>query len=423
MTKVIVVGAGLAGLCAAVRLAAAGCEVVVLEGRDEIGGRSRSRLVEGTVVELGGQFLSRTHRRMRELVADAALHLRRARLWAGTARLRREDAVNGQLMSVGALRDLRAFVRIALGSKSLAVVRRAATGDDGASAQDARSVREWLDDIALSGPLRPAAETLIGEIFGGADPGDISLLAFAELVGSAGNGFLFLLDGFGNTDYIVEGVGTLCAHLARRIPTEVQLQASVSAVEHDGRGAAARTVGGEVVEGDHVVLAIPTPILETIAFTPHLPQPISDANDAIRYGQATKVAAVLRRRGMLKVTGFLGGSAVRQGWRVGNVLYGFAGPDVTDVDLSRLTEDLCDGFGVNPLDVAHTELMTWAQDPLTRGTYAHFRPGGFSGFRRSLPHYSGRLHLAGSERSTRPGFMEGAVESGEAAASAILATS
>jgi monoamine oxidase len=126
---------------------------------------------------------------------------------------------------------------------------------------------------------------------------------------------------------------------------------------------------------------------------------------------------------MLKVTGFLGGSAVRQGWRVGNVLYGFAGPDVTDVDLSRLTEDLCDGFGVNPLDVAHTELMTWAQDPLTRGTYAHFRPGGFSGFRRSLPHYAGRLHLAGSERSTRPGFMEGAVESGEAAASAILATS
>jgi phytoene dehydrogenase-like protein len=60
MTKVAVVGAGLAGLCAAVRLADAGCEVEVLEGRDEIGGRSRSRLVDGAVIELGASF-SRGH--------------------------------------------------------------------------------------------------------------------------------------------------------------------------------------------------------------------------------------------------------------------------------------------------------------------------------------------------------------------------
>ncbi|WP_082822334.1 NAD(P)-binding protein [Mycobacteroides chelonae] len=40
MTKAIVVGTGLTGLCAAIRLAEAGCEVVVREGRDGIGGRS-----------------------------------------------------------------------------------------------------------------------------------------------------------------------------------------------------------------------------------------------------------------------------------------------------------------------------------------------------------------------------------------------
>lgn len=420
MTKVIVVGAGLAGLCAAVRLVDAGCEVEVLEGRDEIGGRSRSRWVDGTVVELGGQFLSRPHRRMRELVAGSGLHLRRTRLWAGTARLRRENSAGGRWVSVKALHDLRASLRGALGSKSLAAVRAAAGDEHGASVQDSRSVREWLDCIGLRGPLRPTAETLIGETFGGTDPGQMSLLSFAELIGGEGNGFLFLLDGFGLTDYIVEGVGALCSHLAKRIPT-VRVDAEVVAVEHDGDGVAARTVSREVIEGDFAVLAVPAPILDVLEFAPQLPEPLRDTNGALRFGQAGKVAAVVKSRGILRTTGFIGGSVVRQGWRAGDVLYGHTDPDAAAADLPSLIQDLCDGFHVNSRDVEHAELVAWAQDPFCRGTYGHFLPGRFDRFRRSLPHSVGRVYLAGSERSTRPGFMEGAVESGETAATAILA--
>lgn len=416
MSKIIVVGAGLAGLSAGVRLADAGFEVEVLEARDEIGGRTRSRVVDGTVIELGGQFLSRPHRRMRELVADTGLHLQRTRLWAGTTRLRCHGAV--RLTSVLSLSDLRALSRIAFGPNSLHTIRDARD----IRANDARSVQQWLDGIGLDGPLRPLADTLIGQTLGGTDPGEVSLLAFAELISSEGNGLLFLLDGFGLTDYIVEGVRTLCTRLAQRLPT-IRLQTPVVSVEHDADRVAVRIHGGGVVEGDHLVLTIPGPVLDSVDFRPQLPESIRTANGGLRFGQAIKVAAVVKRRGVLPPTGFVGGSVVRQGWRAGDVLYGLAGgADAIGSDVSLLIADLCAGFGINPREVMHAETLDWTHDPFTRGTYGHFLPGRFDGFRQSLPQCDGRIHLAGAERSAKPGFMEGAVESGEGAADLIIAS-
>ena len=63
--RVVVAGAGFAGLLAAYRVAQAGHEVVVLEARDRVGGRVWSQeLVPGdprTVVERGAEFRSVEH--------------------------------------------------------------------------------------------------------------------------------------------------------------------------------------------------------------------------------------------------------------------------------------------------------------------------------------------------------------------------
>ena len=56
--EVAVVGAGLAGLSAAVRLAAAGCDVHVLEASDGAGGRLATEVVDGFVVDRGFQVLN-----------------------------------------------------------------------------------------------------------------------------------------------------------------------------------------------------------------------------------------------------------------------------------------------------------------------------------------------------------------------------
>jgi monoamine oxidase len=65
---VIVVGAGMAGLAAAERLATGGCRVLVLEARDRLGGRIHTVRAPGLAlpIELGAEFV---HGRPAELVA------------------------------------------------------------------------------------------------------------------------------------------------------------------------------------------------------------------------------------------------------------------------------------------------------------------------------------------------------------------
>jgi 4-methylaminobutanoate oxidase (methylamine-forming) len=75
--RVVVAGAGFAGLLAAYRVAQAGHEVVVLEARDRVGGRVWSQeLVPGdprTVVERGAEFVLDGYDLMRTLAGEFGL--------------------------------------------------------------------------------------------------------------------------------------------------------------------------------------------------------------------------------------------------------------------------------------------------------------------------------------------------------------
>lgn len=64
---VAVVGAGLSGLTAADQLLRAGYEVVVLEGRDRVGGRIRTTEVAGVPVDAGATWAAPDHTAVREL--------------------------------------------------------------------------------------------------------------------------------------------------------------------------------------------------------------------------------------------------------------------------------------------------------------------------------------------------------------------
>src|SRR5262245_28768535 len=55
--RVLVVGAGVAGLAAATELKARGCDVIVVEARQRIGGRIWTADLGGQPVDLGAQWI------------------------------------------------------------------------------------------------------------------------------------------------------------------------------------------------------------------------------------------------------------------------------------------------------------------------------------------------------------------------------
>ncbi|WP_144832740.1 NAD(P)/FAD-dependent oxidoreductase [Microbacterium sp. BH-3-3-3] len=70
---VVVIGAGAAGLTAANDLRTAGLSVVVLEARDRVGGRLWTDVVDGAMLELGGQWVSPDQTALIDTVADLGL--------------------------------------------------------------------------------------------------------------------------------------------------------------------------------------------------------------------------------------------------------------------------------------------------------------------------------------------------------------
>ena len=69
-TDVIIIGAGLSGLCAARNLTEQGLTVVVLEARDRVGGRTLSQPVRSDMLDLGAQWIGPQQKHITKLVAE-----------------------------------------------------------------------------------------------------------------------------------------------------------------------------------------------------------------------------------------------------------------------------------------------------------------------------------------------------------------
>lgn len=244
--RVIVVGAGLAGLSCAVELERAGAQPLVLEASDGVGGRVHTDEVDGFLLDRGFQVLLTAYPEARRLLDYRVLALERfypgavVRSDGRFARLadpwrRPLAAVGGVLSGLVPVADALRIARLR------ARLRRGAAGDRGACPE--RSTRERLRAEGFSETI---VERFFGPFFGGVflDPDLTTSERQLELV--------FRMFSAGDIAVPAAGMGEIPRQLAARLPGgSVHLGERV--VEVDGPGV--RMADGGRAQADAVVVA------------------------------------------------------------------------------------------------------------------------------------------------------------------------
>lgn len=416
---VAVIGAGLAGLVSATELERHGVSVAVLEARAEVGGRTRSRVLEDVVADLGGQFVGPRHRRMHRLVSSMGLKLVPARFEMRPALWRlsgREEVGFMPPLSVGGFGALgRALYH--LKRLSLRVDAYRPWHSSGAEELDRRSLAGWLDEMEHQGRAR---EALVGLISGFATvgAGELSLLQVLWWVRRAG-GLLPALRA-GSAYSVAEGAQVVAQSLAARLRGPLLLETPVASLEQDEGGVTVHSEHGQPVRARRAVVTVPTPVLGSISFSPTLDAAQRLLVENIKFGQVVKVSCSVPPASPGRQRAFLGGRPLSIGWRTGGALAGIAYGESADRPEEEMVADLSGAFGVPLAEVGAAEALDWGRERFAGGTYVAFKPGQIVRHGPHLRRSHDRIHFAGAERSSWPQFMEGAVESGEEAARRVL---
>ncbi len=244
--QIAVIGAGLAGLAAAIEVDRAGHEVVVLEASDGPGGRVRTDEVDGFRLDRGFQILLSAYPEARDLLDYDELDLR---AFAPGARIRVDGAFHAIADPLRAPARLLDTMRSPIGSpvdkaRILAFRLAVARGDLADLWQRPETTaRQRLDAAGFSPAM---VERFLGPLFTGItlDP---------ELGGSSRVlEFVFRMLAAGDAVVPARGMGRISDQLAARLPAgAIRFDTRVEAVE-PGKVTLA---GGEHVAADAVIVA------------------------------------------------------------------------------------------------------------------------------------------------------------------------
>ncbi len=292
---VIVVGAGLAGLVAARQLVAARREVLVLEARDRVGGRTANASIgAGKVVEMGGQWVGPTQDRLLALAGELRIETfptyyeGRNLLDLGGKQRRYKGTI--PRLAPHVLFDLDR-ARRKLGKAARRVPADAPWTARNAVELDSQTLATWVRKAARTKKARSLLEIATGTVMG-TGTAELSLLWMLSYVSAAGD-FDALIDteGGAQQDRFVGGSQLISQRLAEELGDGVQLSAPVRRIAQDG--------GGLVVDADgvsaraqRVIVAVPPPLAARISFSPSLGGRRDQLMQRMAHGALTKCAAV-----------------------------------------------------------------------------------------------------------------------------------
>lgn len=416
--KVIIIGAGIAGLGAAYHLKKNGHEVTVLESRNRLGGRIIShKITNDLVIELGAEWVGASHQRIQALCSEFNLPLLNNQFESNLI-------YKGKYQPAGSWdysqRWKKTFNEI--------VEKYPKLSPDTLAKLDNMDWWRYLKNQGCT-----ADDLIIRELLDSTDFGEgirhvSALSALSEYAESSPNNEM---------DYKIQGGNSrLIEALANAVGKEhIHLYHSVTHIDQNNQ-VVVRCSNGKQFTADKIICTIPTFAMSQIQWSPSLPYEKMDAINALQYARINKHAIVFGKRFWKKenfdlVTDELPhyfyhatkNQEQEQGalisYSIGEKAAAFA-QQSHKKNAEIILDTLSPHFGNIHHLVRQQANYYWGDDPLSQGAYAMYGVGQWTKLRPILaaPHL--HTHFAGEHIADWQGFMEGALETGEAVAEEII---
>ncbi|UOQ59859.1 FAD-dependent oxidoreductase [Leucobacter rhizosphaerae] len=417
---VVVVGAGFAGLITSRELGRSGLEVVTLEARDRIGGRTWTDHRLGHDLEMGANWIhwvqphvwAEMSRYDREMVRSPAAE---EAYWQGADGTPRKGTL-GEFMAL--IDDGQQLV---IDDVRTAMPRGPEPTVGEIQDLDHLSIQDRFDALGLDPEARAANESVwVGHVNAPLD--QVGLSSALRWVAATG-GHWQLMHEASSTYRVVDGMRGFTDRIAADVPGEIRLNTVVTAITQTADGVVVETDGGEQILARRVVSTLPVNAIAGIRFTPDLPAAWQRQNAETVASQGTKVW--LRAEGHLpRFFAYANQDAPLSVLKAdffctdadGNdytILVGF-GPDHTRIDLDDLAgaQAAVDAFRPG-ITITQIEAHDWMTDPLSLTTWMTHRPGQLTRDLAELQEPHGAVHFATSDNANLwGGFIDGAIESG-----------
>jgi oxygen-dependent protoporphyrinogen oxidase len=274
--SIVIVGAGVAGLAAAYRLARAGLDPLIVEAADRVGGRVHSLAISGYTLDLGAQLIYTDYRKTLDLCSELGLRKSIARFHP-VVRIYRGGRLVSQIQVLDTWRK-----RIRVGQL---YVRLRARHDYTVSRPDAHAPLQYVSFEKYA--REHFGPDLCEQLF---EPFTAGLVHHGPDKISAACGLTYVRCAFGGSRTLLGGMAALTSALAGAVRRR-RLNALVNRVVIEGGRTTGITVArgdaSEFLPADIVIVAIPAP--EAASLIADAPRPLRNFLDGVAYSSSIHV--------------------------------------------------------------------------------------------------------------------------------------